>query len=83
MTVNVVLPGRIHTASRRRGWTPPLPSAPASRWKTSRPPRPPQSGRLLRQAARVRRRRHLLASTRASYVTGSRIRIDGGAIKGI
>lgn len=83
VTVNVVLPGRIHTAR-----TDELDAAAAKR-----------TGRSVQDIARdsaasVPLGRYgtieefasvvvFLASARASYVTGSRIRIDGGAIRSI
>ncbi|KRE16549.1 3-oxoacyl-ACP reductase [Bosea sp. Root381] len=83
VTVNVVLPGRIHTervdqldkaAADRTGTTPDLAAAasrstiPAGRYGT-----PQEFADVVA----------FLASERASYVTGAKIRIDGGAIRGI
>ena len=83
VTVNVVLPGRIHTsrvdeldlaAAKRNGKNPADVAAasaaaiPAGRYGT-----PHEFADVIT----------FLASARASYVTGSRIRVDGGAIRGI
>ena len=83
VTVNVVLPGRIHTdrvdqlddaAARRRGVTrdeaakASIATIPASRYGTPR------------EFADVVA---FLASERAAYITGSKIRVDGGLIRGV
>lgn len=83
ITVNVVMPGRIHTervdeldaaASKRTG-TPVAEVAEKSRGTipAGRYGKPEEFADVVT----------FLASERASYVTGSKIRIDGGAIKSI
>ncbi|WP_425087692.1 SDR family oxidoreductase [Stappia sp.] len=83
VTVNVVLPGRIHTArvdeldaaAAKRTGKPveDVATASAAAIPAGRYGKPQEFADVVT----------FLASTRASYVTGSRIRIDGGAIKGI
>ncbi|MFD0917115.1 SDR family oxidoreductase [Pseudahrensia aquimaris] len=83
ITVNVVMPGRIHTervdeldaAASKRTETPVEEVAKKSRATipAGRYGKPQEFADVVT----------FLASNRASYVTGSRIRIDGGAIKSI
>ncbi|EFL89522.1 SDR family oxidoreductase [Ahrensia sp. R2A130] len=83
ITVNVVMPGRIHTervdeldaAASKRTETPVAEVASKSRATipAGRYGKPEEFADVVT----------FLASERASYVTGSRIRIDGGAIKSI
>jgi 3-oxoacyl-[acyl-carrier protein] reductase len=83
ITVNVVLPGRIHTervneldkaAADRTG------STPEETARASRATIPAGRYGTAQEFADVVT---FLASTKASYVTGSKIRIDGGATRGI
>lgn len=83
ITVNVVMPGRIHTdrvdeldaaAAKRTGKdVADVSAASAAAIPTGRYGRPDEFADVVT----------FLASTRASYVNGARIRIDGGAIKSI
>ncbi|WP_299967262.1 SDR family oxidoreductase [uncultured Roseobacter sp.] len=83
ITVNVVMPGRIHTervdeldaAAAKRTHTDVAEVAAKSRMTipTGRYGRPEEFADVVT----------FLASTRAAYVTGSKIRIDGGSIKSI
>lgn len=83
ITINIVMPGRIHTqqvdeldaAATKRTESDVAKVATKSRATipSGRYGKPEEFVDLVT----------LLASTRASYVTGSKIRIDGGAIRGI
>jgi 3-oxoacyl-[acyl-carrier protein] reductase len=83
ITVNMVLPGRIHTsrvdeldaaAAKRTGKTPEeVARASAATIPVGRYGRPQEFADMVT----------FLASERASYVTGSMIRIDGGLIRGM
>jgi 3-oxoacyl-[acyl-carrier protein] reductase len=83
VTVNVVLPGRIHTqrvdeldaaASKRSGKSvDEVAASSAAAIPAGRYGRPEEFADVV----------VFLSSTRASYVTGSRVRIDGGAIRSI
>ena len=83
VTVNVVLPGRIHTsrvdeldmaaAKRTGGDVAAVAAASAAAIPARRYGTPQEFADVIT----------FLASERASYVTGSRIRVDGGAIRGI
>ncbi len=83
VTVNVVLPGRIHTqrvdeldaAAAKRTGKPveDIASASAAAIPAGRYGRPEEFADMV----------VFLASERASYVTGSRVRVDGGAIRAI
>ncbi|GBQ80621.1 oxidoreductase [Gluconacetobacter johannae DSM 13595] len=83
ITVNMVIPGRIHTdrvdqldglAARRRGLTPD--DIAAESWSTipaHRYGRPEEFADVVT----------FLASARASYITGSSVRVDGGLIRSV
>lgn len=83
VTVNVVMPGRIHTdrvdqldaaAAKRTGKdVEDVAAASAAAIPTKRYGKPQEFADMVT----------FLASERASYVTGSKIRVDGGSIKGI
>jgi 3-oxoacyl-[acyl-carrier protein] reductase len=83
VTFNMLLPGRIDTERLKE-----LDAANAKRSgkdvaEVAKAAKGPDPGRPLRQGRRIRQTAAFIVSARASYINGSMIRCDGGAIKSV